>query len=86
MFIEHLGVASLNLAYGGEDEGGGQYHSIYDDFYYYIQFMDTDLAYCRVLAQTAGTKFNEGRICLRGFHAGNRRSGADYRLMPRSDG
>ena len=41
--------------YGGEDEGGGQYHSIYDDFYYYTHFMDTDFAYGRVLAQTAGT-------------------------------
>ena len=30
-FIDHLGVASLNLGYGGEDDGG-IYHSIYDDF------------------------------------------------------
>ena len=55
VFIDHLGVASLNLGYGGEDESSGQYHSIYDDFYYYTHFMDTDFAYGRALAETAGT-------------------------------
>ena len=54
-FIDHVGVASVNLGYGGEDEGGGQYHSIYDDFYWYTHFSDTDFAYGRALAQTAGT-------------------------------
>ncbi|MCU1324154.1 MAG: Glutamate carboxypeptidase [Acidobacteriaceae bacterium] len=54
-FIHHLGIASVNLGYGGEDQGGGQYHSIYDDFYWYTHFMDTDFAYGRALAQTAGT-------------------------------
>ena len=41
-FIEQLGIASLNLGYGGED-GGGIYHSIYDDFYWYTHFSDTTL-------------------------------------------
>ncbi|MGA8528614.1 MAG: transferrin receptor-like dimerization domain-containing protein, partial [Acidobacteriaceae bacterium] len=54
VFIDHLGIASLNLGYGGEDEGG-QYHSIYDDFYYYTHFMDTTFHYERALAETAGT-------------------------------
>lgn len=54
VFIDHLGVASVNLGYGGEDEGG-QYHSVYDDFYYYTHFLDTDFTYGRALAQTAGT-------------------------------
>jgi N-acetylated-alpha-linked acidic dipeptidase len=53
VFIDHLGVPSLNLAYGGED-GGGIYHSIYDDFYWYTHFSDTDFVYGRALAQTAG--------------------------------
>jgi N-acetylated-alpha-linked acidic dipeptidase len=53
VFIDHLGVASLNLAYGGED-GGGIYHSIYDDFYWYTHFADKDFVYGRALAQTAG--------------------------------
>ena len=52
-FIDHLGVASLNLGYGGEDEGG-IYHSVYDDFYWYTHFADTDFSYGRALAQTAG--------------------------------
>lgn len=55
VFIDHLGVASLNVGYGGEDNGNGQYHSIYDDFYYFTHFLDTDFAYGRLLAQTAGT-------------------------------
>ncbi len=52
-FVDHLGVASLNLGYGGED-GGGIYHSIYDDFYWYTHFSDTDFRYGRALAQTIG--------------------------------
>jgi N-acetylated-alpha-linked acidic dipeptidase len=54
VFTDHLGVASLNLGFGGEDAGGGQYHSIYDDFYWFTHFEDTDFAYGRALAQTAG--------------------------------
>jgi N-acetylated-alpha-linked acidic dipeptidase len=55
VFLDHLGIASVNLGFGGEDEGGGQYHSIYDDFYWYTHFEDTDFSYGRALAQTAGT-------------------------------
>jgi N-acetylated-alpha-linked acidic dipeptidase len=54
-FIDHLGIASIDMSYGGEDMGGGQYHSIYDDFYYYTHFLDTTFVYGRALAQTAGT-------------------------------
>ncbi|MBI1940169.1 MAG: M28 family peptidase [Acidobacteria bacterium] len=53
-FIQHLGVASLNLAFGGR-ESDGIYHSIYDDFYWYTRFSDTEFVYGRALAQTAGT-------------------------------
>jgi N-acetylated-alpha-linked acidic dipeptidase len=52
-FLDHLGIASLNLGYGGEDEGG-IYHSIYDDFYWYTHFSDTSFVYGRALAQAAG--------------------------------
>jgi N-acetylated-alpha-linked acidic dipeptidase len=55
VFIDHLGVPSANIGYGGEDQGGGQYHSIYDDFYYYTHFGDTKFAYGRALAETGGT-------------------------------
>ncbi|HEX8944200.1 MAG TPA: transferrin receptor-like dimerization domain-containing protein, partial [Gemmatimonadaceae bacterium] len=53
-FLQHLGVASLNLGYGGEDDGG-IYHSIYDDFYWYTHFSDTSFVYGRALSQAAGT-------------------------------
>ena len=54
VFEHHLGVPSLNLAYFGEDDGG-IYHSIYDDFYWYTHFSDTEFVYGRALAQTVGT-------------------------------
>ena len=53
-YIDHLGIASLNLSYGGEDESG-IYHSVYDDFYWYTHFGDTDFVYGRALSQTIGT-------------------------------
>jgi len=52
-FIDHLGVASLNLGFGGEDDGG-IYHSIYDSFHWYTQFSDGEFVYGRALAQTVG--------------------------------
>ncbi len=54
VFLDHLGIASLSLGYAGED-GGGIYHSIYDDFYWYTHFDDPTFAYGRALAQTVGT-------------------------------
>jgi N-acetylated-alpha-linked acidic dipeptidase len=54
VFLDHLGIASLDLGYGDED-GGGIYHSIYDDFYWYTHFSDTDFSYGRALSQTAGS-------------------------------
>jgi N-acetylated-alpha-linked acidic dipeptidase len=53
-FLQHLGIPTLNIGYGGEDDSG-IYHSIYDDFYFYTHFLDTDFAYGRTLAQTGGT-------------------------------
>lgn len=53
-FLDHLGIASLNLSYGGE-EGDGIYHSIYDDFFWFTTFSDSDFRYGRALSQTAGT-------------------------------
>jgi N-acetylated-alpha-linked acidic dipeptidase len=53
-FQDFAGISSLNLGYGGEDEGT-QYHSIYDDFYWYTHFGDPEFAYERALAQTAGS-------------------------------
>ena len=53
-FLDFAGVASINLGFNGES-GGGIYHSIYDDFYWYTHFADTKFVYGRALAQTAGT-------------------------------
>lgn len=55
VFIDHLGIASIDLGFGGEGGGGGVYHSIYDDFYWYTHFSDTDFVYGRALSQTVGT-------------------------------
>jgi len=52
-FLDHLGVASVNIGYGGEDNSG-IYHSIYDDFYWFTHFSDTSFVYGRALAQTGG--------------------------------
>jgi N-acetylated-alpha-linked acidic dipeptidase len=54
VFIDHLGIASMNLGYGGGDTSG-IYHSIYDDFYWYTHFSDTEFVYGRALSQTVGT-------------------------------
>ena len=53
-FLQHAGIPTLNIGFGGED-GGGVYHSIYDSFYWYTHFSDTSFVYGRALAQTAGT-------------------------------
>ena len=52
-FLQHLGVASLNLGYGGEDDGGS-YHSVYDSFDHYTRFGDPTGDYAVAMAQTAG--------------------------------
>ena len=49
------GSPTLNLSFGGLDAGDGIYHSIYDDYYHFTKFLDTDFAYGRALAQTVGS-------------------------------
>jgi N-acetylated-alpha-linked acidic dipeptidase len=53
-FVQHAGIASINLSFGDEDQDG-IYHSIYDDFYFFAHYLDTDFTYGRALAQTVGT-------------------------------
>jgi N-acetylated-alpha-linked acidic dipeptidase len=53
-FLQHNGVPTLNLGFGGLDEDG-IYHSIYDDFYHFSRYIDPDFRYGRALAQTVGT-------------------------------
>jgi N-acetylated-alpha-linked acidic dipeptidase len=53
-FIDHLGVASVNIGFGGEDRGG-TYHSAYDTPWHWDQFADKEQVYGKLFAQTAGT-------------------------------
>jgi N-acetylated-alpha-linked acidic dipeptidase len=53
-FLDHLGIATLDLGFSGEDKQG-IYHSIYDDFFWYMHFSDSDFVYGRALSQTVGT-------------------------------
>ncbi|HEX9106671.1 MAG TPA: M28 family peptidase, partial [Longimicrobiales bacterium] len=53
-FIDHVGVPSLSLSYGGEGHDG-IYHSIYDSFDFYTRFLDPDYAYGVTEAQTLAT-------------------------------
>lgn len=53
-FLDHLGIASLNLGFGGE-AGGGIYHSIYDSFAWYTRFSDSTFEYGQTLSQAVGT-------------------------------
>ncbi|MFZ2491177.1 MAG: transferrin receptor-like dimerization domain-containing protein, partial [Thermoanaerobaculia bacterium] len=58
VFIDHLGIASLNIGFGGEDPAG-VYHSAFDSYDHFARFGDTDFAYGAALAQVGG------RIVLR---------------------
>jgi N-acetylated-alpha-linked acidic dipeptidase len=53
-FLQHMGIASLNLGFGGEG-GGGVYHSDYDDFYWYSHFGDPTFEYGKALSEVTGT-------------------------------
>lgn len=53
-FLEHLGIASLNLGFGGEDDDGGIYHSRYDSFDHYMRFGDPSFEYGVALSKVAG--------------------------------
>src|ERR1019366_3375467 len=44
-FLQHLGIASLNLGFGGES-AGGSYHSAYDSFDHFSRFIDPRPAWC----------------------------------------
>jgi len=52
-FLQHLGIASLNIGFGGED-GSGTYHSIYDSYSHYFKFSDPGFKYGVALAKVCG--------------------------------
>jgi N-acetylated-alpha-linked acidic dipeptidase len=53
-FLQHLGIASLAIEYGGEGEQAGVYHSNYDSFDHYVRFGDPGFVYGIAEAQTVG--------------------------------
>jgi N-acetylated-alpha-linked acidic dipeptidase len=52
-FLQHLGIASANLGFGGEG-AGGSYHTLYDTYEHYSTWRDPGLIYGEALAQVAG--------------------------------
>ncbi|HEX8369516.1 MAG TPA: M28 family peptidase [Pyrinomonadaceae bacterium] len=52
-FLQHLGIASFNIGFGGED-GGGSYHSVYDSFDHFTRFGDPNFDYGIALAKVCG--------------------------------
>lgn len=52
-FLQHLGIASGNLSFGGEGNGGS-YHTLYDTYEHYTRWRDPGLTYGVTLAQVAG--------------------------------
>jgi N-acetylated-alpha-linked acidic dipeptidase len=53
-FLQHLGLAALNVGYGGEGNDGGVYHSAYDTWEHHSKFVDPGFAYDAALAKVAG--------------------------------
>lgn len=53
-FLQNLGLASLNVGYGGEGDSGGVYHSAYDTYEHHSRFVDPGHAYAGALAKTTG--------------------------------
>lgn len=52
-FLQFLGIASMNLGFGGEGQGG-EYHSIYDSYDHFTKFKDPGFKYGIALSKTAG--------------------------------
>jgi len=53
-FLEHLGITTLDLGFGGEDDDAGIYHSRYDSFDHYSRFGDPTFEYGVALSKVAG--------------------------------
>lgn len=53
-FLQHAGIASANLGFGGEGVGGS-YHTLYDTFEHFTRFKDPGFRYGVTLADLAGT-------------------------------
>lgn len=52
-FLQHLGIASANVNFGGEADDGS-YHTLYDTYEHYTTFQDPGLVYGATLAKVTG--------------------------------
>jgi N-acetylated-alpha-linked acidic dipeptidase len=52
-FLQHLGIPSAHLAFGGEGEGGS-YHTLYDTYRHFTTWRDPGFVYGVALAKLAG--------------------------------
>lgn len=52
-FLQHLGIASANLGFGGE-ASDGSYHTLYDTYEHFTKFKDPGLVYGATLAKVTG--------------------------------
>ena len=52
-FLQHDGIPSLDLGFGGEGNGG-EYHSIYDSYDNFVRFKDPDGTYGAALSKVGG--------------------------------
>jgi N-acetylated-alpha-linked acidic dipeptidase len=52
-FLQHLGIASANLGFGGES-ANGSYHTLYDTYEHFTRFVDPGFRYGTALAGLGG--------------------------------
>lgn len=52
-FLQHLGIASVNLSFGGEGDGGS-YHTLYDTYEHFTTWRDPGLLYTATLPKVTG--------------------------------
>ncbi len=53
-FLQHLGLATLDVGFEGEGDASGVYHSAYDTFEHHNRFVDPGFIYDALLAKTIG--------------------------------
>jgi N-acetylated-alpha-linked acidic dipeptidase len=53
-FLQHLGIAALDISYVGEADNDGVYHSLYDSFDHFVRLADPGFVYGIAEAQTVG--------------------------------
>lgn len=54
VFLDHLGIATLDISFTGQNASEGTYHSVYDSYDHYTKFEDPDFQYSMALVQLGG--------------------------------